>query len=279
MKRKPSPRSSKKSSWYLTGRNHINVLMVLIVMTAVVIGGYFIATSRAATPLLDRSVFDRRDLIYGSEIGAWDMNGGTALTNATARTNIMNAKIRVIRWGEWAKFDYMGQGGSVPKQTLAQFNAVVDGIHGLGAIPLIKLPPIWDKQCDGSLDYWNLDWQKEIIKNAGSRVQLYEFGNEPDGYCGWTSATYTSNWNQMVPQLKAYARSLGFEIYVGGPAMANSYPENVSYIQNFLNGVKTTYQQNGDRDVIPDFVSSHTYLTETENATTAGAHRCLGNVL
>jgi hypothetical protein len=269
MKRKPSVRTSKSTMWHQPKPKHLNILVALAVMVATAAGGYYVMSSRASSTLLDRTVFNRQDLIYGSEIGAWDMDGGTSVNNAAARANIINAKIRVIRWGDWAKFDYMGQGGSTPKQTLAQFNNAVDGIRGLGAIPLIKLPPIWDKQCDGSLDYWNLDWQKEIIKNAGSRVQLYEFGNEPDGYCGWTSATYTSNWKQMVPQLKAYARSLGFEIYVGGPAMANSYPENVAYVQNFLDGVKAAYQQTANRDVVPDFVSSHTYLTETENATTA----------
>jgi hypothetical protein len=226
-------------------------------------------TTNAAGVLLDRSVFDRKDLIYGAEIGAWDMDGGTAVNNATARQNVIDAKIRIIRWGDWAKFDYMTQGGSTPKQTLAQFNNAVDGIRNLGAIPLIKLPPIWDKQCDGALDNWNLDWQKEIIKNAGNRVQLYEFANEPDNYCHWDAATYANNWKTTVPQLKKYARSLGFEIFVGGPAMANSYSGNLPYIQTLLTETAASYQQTGDRDYVPDFVSSHTYLTETENTSTA----------
>src|SRR4051812_15675919 len=37
-----------------------------------------------------------------------------------------------------------------------------------------------------------------IIKNAGNRVQLYEFGNEPDHYCKMTGTTYGQKWNETV---------------------------------------------------------------------------------
>lgn len=197
------------------------------------------------------------------------MNGGTAINNEAARKNIVAAAIPVIRWGLWAKFDFMDQGGSTPKQTMAQFNKTVDGIRNLGAIPFIKLPPIWPKQGDGAEDAWNLEWLKEIIKAAGNRVQLYEFANEPDWYQKWTAKTYSDHWSRVVPELKSYARSLGFEIFVGGPAMANSYPQNVEYIRTFLGETAAAYRRSGNRDVVPDFVSSHTYLTEKENATTA----------
>jgi len=222
----------------------------------------------AIVPLLDRSVFSRTDLIHGAEIGAWDMDGGTAINNPTARKNIVAARIRVIRWGNWAKFDDLIQGGSRPRQSLAQFNNAVDGIRKLGAIPFIKLPPIWTRQGDGAEDYWNLEWLKKIVRNAGNRVQLYEFGNEPDWYQHWDAETYSRHWNEVVPPLKQYARNLGFEIYVGGPAIANSYPGNVEYLETFLHETATMYQTSGNRDYVPDFVSSHTYLTEEENATT-----------
>ena len=225
--------------------------------------------SGRTSALPDRSVFKRNDLIYGSEIGAWDMDGGTAIKNAAARSNIRAARIRIIRWGVWAKFDYMNQQGSTPRQTLANFNSAVDGIIRLGAIPLIKLPPIWPKQADGALDAWNIEWLKEIVKNAGNRVALYEFANEPDWYQKWNAETYAAYWKQVVPELKKYARSLGFEIFVGGPAMANSYPQNVAYMAVFLNETAAAYRESGDRDVVPDFVSSHTYLTENENASKA----------
>jgi hypothetical protein len=221
------------------------------------------------TAPFDRSLFTRTDLIYGAEIGAWDMDGGTAVKNPTARSHIRAAGIRVIRWGIWAKFDSLNQGGSTPRQTLADFNQAVDGIVSLGAIPLIKLPPIWPKQAANAPDAWNIEWLQEIVKHGGQRVPLYEFGNEPDWYQKWSAETYAVHWLQVVPALKKYARSLGFEIFVGGPALANSYPENVAYMRVFLQHTAAAYRKSGDRDMVPDFVSSHTYLTETENATPA----------
>jgi len=160
--------------------------------------------------------------------------------------------------------------GQQESMTVDQFNSAIDGIRSLNAYPLIKLPPIWGAQCDGAADYWNLDWLKEVVKQAGNRVQLYEFANEPDnpGYCGWTAAQYTTYWNQTVPALKKYARSLGFEIYVGGPAMVNSYTESLQMTNGFMTGARDAYLANGnDRDYVPDFVSAHMYPNKAENPT------------
>lgn len=214
----------------------------------------------------DRSILRRKNLIYGSEIGAWEMNGGNAINNPLCRKLVTGARIRVIRWGNWAKFSDMQQGGSNPKLTLENFSHVIDGIRGLGAVPFIKLPPIWDKQCNNAIDAWNLDWQKEIIRVAGKRVQLYEFGNEPNHYCKWDGRTYAYYWNYAVPQLKKYARSLGFEIFIGGPSQSNSRTKDIAQIRTFLEATKTAYTDSRDRDFIPDFISTHTYLTEQENA-------------
>jgi hypothetical protein len=132
---------------------------------------------------LDRSVFDRQDLIYGAQIGAWDLDG-LVTTDPAAGRRVVDAGIRVIRWGVWKRFDVLGQGGD-GTMTLAQFDHAVDGIRRLDAIPLIELPPVWDQQCDGAADAWNPAWLEAIVRHAGDRVQLYEFANERDHYCGW----------------------------------------------------------------------------------------------
>ena len=234
-------------------------------MCFVILFAFSAEAQDTSLPLLDRSIFNKPYMIYGSEIGAWNMDGGNAVNKSLCRQKVTEAKIRVIRWGNWAKFEGMKQGGSKP-QTLAQFNNAIDGIRSLGAYPFIKLPPIWDKQCDGAVDYWNLDWLMQIIKNAGSRVQLYEFANEPGNYCHWDAATYAAHWIKTVPPLKKYVRSLGFNIYVGGPAWANSYKADIPRIRVFLDAVRKEYDLHRDGDVVPDFVSTHTYLTEQENA-------------
>ncbi|WP_460523996.1 hypothetical protein [Flindersiella endophytica] len=223
--------------------------------------------TRIAAPL-DRSVFERKDLIFGTEIGAWDLDGGIAVNQPVARQSVVAARTHLIRWGVWKKFDYLQQ-GQADSMTVEQFNSAIDGIRDLGATPLLKLPPIWDQQCDAAPDYWNTEWLREVVKQAGSRVQLYEFGNEPDKQCGWTAERYASEWNRVVPDLKKYARSMGFEIYVGGPAHANTNPESVAYVEDFLTRVRDTYVATGDADVVPDFVSLHTYPNATDDPTLA----------
>src|SRR5207237_386162 len=63
------------------------------------------------------------------------------------------------------------------------------------------------------------------------------------------------------------------EIFVGGPAWANSYSSNANEIETWLSATKADYLSHAnDRDWIPDFVSTHTYLnTPGENDTQAHA--------
>jgi len=236
------------------------------VLAAAVLPGRLFGGGRGEQ--LDRSVFDRQDLIYGAQIGAWDLDGGLVTTDPTAGRRVVDAGIRVIRWGVWKRFDVLGQGGD-GTMTLAQFDHAVDGIRRLDAIPLIELPPVWDQQCDGAADAWNPAWLEAIVRHAGDRVQLYEFANEPDHYCGWDGARYAAEWIRTVPRLKRLARSLGFEIYVGGPATANTDPDALRTVQRFLIDVRAAYDRGGDRDVVPDFVSTHTYPNRATRPTLA----------
>src|ERR671914_1152566 len=91
------------------------------------------STARIAAPL-DRSVFERKDLIYGTEIGAWDLDGGIAVGQPAARQSVVAARTHLIRWGVWKKFDYLQQ-GQAESMTVEQFTTALDGIHDLGAIP------------------------------------------------------------------------------------------------------------------------------------------------
>ncbi|WP_018352116.1 hypothetical protein [Longispora albida] len=211
----------------------------------------------ACVPAADAETLrDRQDLIYGSEIGAWDTNGGTAIHNQVARDNVRAARIKVVRWGVLDR-------EAVLKP---EFGATLDGIANLGAVPMIKLPPMTEGQCLGDERQWSISWLKDIVRAAGPRVLIYEFGNEPDHYCGWKAAEYTAHWLRVAPQLKRFARSQGFEILLGGPGLADSHTADLAYMATFLKTTRSLYQATGDRDYVPDFVSSHTYLTDTENA-------------
>lgn len=220
------------------------------------------------------SLFDGQNLIYGSHIGAWDMDGGTAISNATAAANVTAAKIRVIKWQMWKPPCELRP---TDCQTEAQFNAAIDGIRRLGAEPLVGLPPIWDQQCATAPDPWSLAWQQWIIRTAGSRVNLYEMGNEPDHYCGLTGQQYHDQLWVNVPTLKAYARTLGHQIYVGGPGWSASDAPSLAELKVWLAATKADYLAHAqNRDWLPDFISTHTYLvTPTENDTQAHAQAAI----
>ena len=75
------------------------------VLAAAVLPGRLFGGGRGER--LDRSVFDRQDLIYGAQIGAWDLDGGLVTTDPTAGRRVVDAGIRVIAAG--LDQDYMRQ--------------------------------------------------------------------------------------------------------------------------------------------------------------------------
>jgi hypothetical protein len=111
-------------------------------------------------------------------------------------------------------------------------------------------------------------------------VRLYELGNEPELACGydrdWATAGVNAArlWVQVVPELRKYARSLGFELVLGGPAFTtthlnprNTDPLDVAMARTFMREVKDTYDDPKsawyhDPDLIPSFYSFHAYGTE-----------------
>jgi hypothetical protein len=184
--------------------------------------------------------------------------------------------------------------------TTTEFGRVVNGILDMGAEPLIDLPPVVntceyaagggpgcnssgsvnnDNQCAGgpSDQAESLAWDEWIIAQVGSRAQLYELGNEPDNYCGMSISSYYSLWSSTVPALKSYARGLTTggcpcTIFMGGPAWTNSDSSARTAIDTFLADTLGGYSGNGGNlDYIPDFISTHTYLTSAQNDTKAHA--------
>ncbi|NEA34196.1 hypothetical protein [Streptomyces sp. SID13031] len=215
-------------------------------------------------------LFAAQNLVYGSHIGAWELDGGAAISNPVAAANVTAAKIRVIKWQMWKPPCELRP---TDCQTEAQFNAAIDGIRSLGAEPLVGLPPIWDQQCTGAPDAWSRAWQDWIIRTAGNRVRLYELGNEPDHYCGMTGQRYYDELWVHAPTLKAYARTLGHEIFIGGPGWSSSEASSLAELKVWLGLAKAGYLAHAqNRDWLPDFISTHTYLiTPTENDTQAHA--------
>lgn len=227
------------------------------------------------------TLFDRRDLLKGTQIGAWDEDGGTAVNNTAARTLTVAAAPKLVRWQMWrTPCDLRG----TSCQTTNAFDTAFNGIrNALGAVPLIGLPPIWTDQYPTGPEPWSYAWQQWVVQRAdflldGGGVQdvLFEMGNEPNlpTYGNLTAQQYFDQQWSNVPLLKKWARTtLGREIYVGGPGWSNTYePNDLTSMQTFLTACKDAYTANGnDRDWIPDFVSTHCYLTSSENTSQANA--------
>ncbi len=85
----------------------------------------------------------------------------------------------------------------------------------------------------------------------GNSLVYYEFGNEPD-VAFMSPQTYTSLWNQIVPQLKQVALNGEF----GGPTV--SYPF-AGFIGYFMAHARPT----------PDFISWHKYYCSASMSTSA----------
>ena len=236
------------------------VLGVVLVVALVIVGEVANGTGqRSLAPALARNaVFNRTDLIYGSQIGAWDMNGGAIANNPVAFSNARAAGIRVVRF---QMFDRPADLGGT--ESTAAFDSALTTIHRLGAIPLIGLPPNSGRQLPSGPQPWSYAWQQWVVGHAAAKgAVLFEMANEPNNrsYGGLTPVQYFNDYWVNVPKLKAYARSLGHTIYMGGPAWMNwSAAASVSQVEQFLTLAKKAYLSTHDIDWIPNFVSVHCY--------------------
>jgi len=100
--------------------------------------------------------------------------------------------------------------------------------------------------CLGILSMQNMALDQQIVKTAGGRCQLYEFGNEPDNPGNpnaMSASAYANSWNQIIPSLRQIAPQAKFF----GPAVA--YP-NTAYISTFLQATQAN---------APDGVTFHMY--------------------
>lgn len=258
----------------------------------------------APKPSEIQALLDRKDFIYGSEIGAWRDNGGPAVNPSTGIPSLVQAaEIPVVRFAQYDTFtDMKDPAGNPGTETRANFDAAINGIiNNLHAVPFIKLLPIHGRDLIGSkagtlycppLNNLTMDlpYYKAIVAQAGSRVRMYESSNEMEYDCatstwGFSSAgasgvskTLGEHYAQNMPALKKYARSLGFNIltvgYVGisgGTGWGNSVSSpNTRSMTDFMTAVHNAYVAHGnDPDYIPDAVSIHAYPYSPDFSSTA----------
>ncbi len=248
----------------------------------------------AVTP----AFWERTDLVCSSEVPPWTAQDGRydgmyALnygnTSPKLPQLIQEAAIKVARWKVWDTFtDVTNPTGGLGSMPRAQFDNIIDGIRNtLGAFPMITLQPIQNAAGNGTPDFANwgaanlLIMGESIIRQAEKRARLYEFCNEPGNAHANTGIWVPSSvgtsigaqWIINAPLLKKYARSLGFEIFLGGPAETTTGIDQfgdsqdtakatqfMTAILNEYNNVSSPYYH--DLDLKPDFYSFHIYPVE-----------------
>ena len=100
--------------------------------------------------------------------------------------------------------------------------------------------------CLGILSTRDMTLDQQVVRTAGGRCQLYEFGNEPDNPGNpnaMSASTYANLWNIIIPTLRQIAPQAKFF----GPAVA--YPDT-AYIATFLQATQAN---------APDGVTYHMY--------------------
>jgi hypothetical protein len=248
---------------------------------------------------------DPRDPIFcsswnGSQLGAWDMDGGAPITNSTVNSKAGNELgLNVIRYEMLRQpctistADTRTPGTTCT--TTTQFETAINGIKAanLSADPLVVLPPIvntdGNNQCpSGSVasQRATLEWMKWILDHAtGLGVELFELGNEPNNYCTATGTQtdppiylgtmteYEQYWDYYVPTLRQYARTNKFRhVWIGGPAWTSFESWDLTALEGFVTHTYNQYvSDSNNMDYVPDFVSVHTYLTSSQNTSQIAA--------
>lgn len=92
----------------------------------------------------------------------------------------------------------------------------------------------------------NVAFDEHVVAYAGSRCNMYEFGNESD-YNGISINSYLQQWNTVIPILRKINPNAKFI----GPVTYNDQG-NHDFMKGFLNGVK-------ESGVLPDAISFHWY--------------------
>jgi hypothetical protein len=178
-------------------------------------------------------------LLFGTNLGLFNGND-QVLRSEPTRTLLQQIHPRIIRMPVRQELT-----DSVEIQA-------AQTIKALGAIPLVVLHSVSGTNVMAA--------DTSIIKAMngvfGKSIVYYEFGNEDD-WTGVSATTYTTAWNQVIPQMKQIALNGQF---VG--------PVNYHYDGNFL---RTFLQQAQPR---PDEISWHEYTCSYKWP----AAQCIANI-
>lgn len=232
----------------LLSRALIAMVVALGTAVAILIPGHS-ARAATASPLL---FGENLDLQPGS------LTTDFFLSNPALRAGLVNAGVHILR------MPVRGSSPSTPGiANEPELNQALQLTKSLGLVPLVILRNPNDGASQGSAALLADDTKavNDVLAVFGSTPVSYEFANETDlAGAGYASASlYVSQWNAVVPHLKAIA-SPGSQFI--GPV---SYQYDPTYLQSFLSGANP----------LPDAISWHTY---TCNDTSDSEATCLANI-
>ncbi|NUP53179.1 MAG: hypothetical protein HOW97_38540 [Catenulispora sp.] len=232
----------------LLSRALVAMAVALGTVVAILIPGH---SARAATA---------SPLLFGENL---DLQPGSAstdffLSNPALRAGLVNAGVHILR------MPVRGSSPSTPGiANEPELNQALQLTKSLGLVPLVILRNPNDGASQGSAALLADDTRAvdDVLAVFGSTPVYYEFANETDlaGSGFASSSLYVSQWNAVVPHLKAIA-SPGSQFI--GPV---SYQYDPAYLQAFLTGANPQ----------PDAISWHTYTCNDTNDSEA---TCLGNI-
>lgn len=176
------------------------------------------------------------NLIFGSNLGQ-AINANTVYNTPAIQSQIKAAGLQIMR----TSFQPTASHSDMDNH----YNAIV----ACGCVPLITLNLAS-----------SLAQNSDLVSYMGSKCNLYEYGNEPDGSAGggpFTAAQYYALWAAQVPTLRGLNPSAAFigptvtraGIVGGAPGSRGAY------ISDWL----TLCVSNGGGALLPDAVSFHDY--------------------
>lgn len=205
------------------------------------------------------NILHDKNLIYGSEIGAWENNGGPAVTDQTIVNEITAAKIPIIRYAVYDCFtdETCGNDHHTGTQSVSQYQQAITGItqkdHALLWLKMVPITSgdiggitgtVFCPPANGSDWGMNLPMEEQVIAATAAVYKgpiVIESNNEAEydcsSYWGFSSPGSTGvsadigrMYAATMPKLVAYARSLGFSDVVsaayigvgGGPGWGNT---------------------------------------------------------
>jgi hypothetical protein len=220
------------------------------------------AASAASAP----NILTQNNLIYGSEIGAWETNGGPAVTSSSVTSEISAADIPIIRYSVYDCFttETCGRDNHRGSLSVSSYQSAITGITQTDHAALwLKMVPITSGDIGGvtgsifcpSAGNWgmNLPMEKQLLAATAAVYKgpiVLESDNEGEydcaSYWGYSSAGNSGVSTDLgdmfaatIPALAEYARALGFSDVVttgyigvnGGPNWGDACTVNsgVSY--------------------------------------------------